>query len=68
MNIARKFRQFLDDERMTGERSARDVRSLVEGRTYLPSQTHTQPRYGSFQMNRMMVTRTVRLPLAVGGD
>jgi len=68
MNIAKRFRQFLDElKAMTGERSAGDLSSPVEGKAYLPSQTHTQPRYGS-QMNRMMVARTVRLPLAVGGD
>jgi len=68
MNLAKRFRQLLDDaaKRMTGERSARDMSSLAEGETCLPRQTHTQPRNGK-QMNRMMVTRTVSLPLAVGG-
>jgi IS605 OrfB family transposase len=68
MNLAKRFRQLLNErEQMIGERSARDMRSLAEGETCLPSQTHTQPRNGK-QMNRMMVTRTVSLPLAVGGD
>jgi IS605 OrfB family transposase len=68
MNLAKRFRQLLDDaaKRMTGERSARDMSSLAEGETRLPRQTHTQPGNGK-QMNRMMVTRTVSLPLAVGG-
>jgi len=60
--------QLLDElKAMTGERSTGDLSSPVEGKTYLPSQAHAQPRYGS-QMNRMRVIRTVRLPLAVGGD
>ena len=67
--LAKRFRQLLDDaaKRMTGERSARDMSSLAEGEACLPRQTHTQPRNGK-QMNRMMVTRTVSLPMAVGGD
>jgi IS605 OrfB family transposase len=68
MNLAKRFRQLLNDaaKRMTGERSARDMRSLAEGETCLPRQTHIQPGNGS-QMKRMMVIRTLRLPLGVGG-
>jgi len=43
------------------------MRSVWEGEACLPRQTHTQPRNGK-QMNRMMATRTVSLPMAVGGD
>lgn len=69
MNLARRFRQLLHEPKaVIGKRSQADVSSVWEGETCLPSQTHTQPRNGSGQMNRMMVTRTVRLPLAVGGD
>jgi putative transposase len=68
MNLAKRFRQLLDEPKaMTGGRSARDMSSLAEGETRLPRQTHTQPRNGK-QMNRMMATRTVSLPMAVGGD
>jgi len=66
MNIAKRFgRQLLDDERMIGERSLGDLSSSGEGNTYLPTQTHTQPGNGQ-DVKRMMVTRTLTCPLAVG--
>lgn len=67
MNIAKRFRQLLDDatKRMTGEHSQADLSSAWEGETCLPAQTHVQPRNGR-QMNGMMVTRTVSLPLGSG--
>ncbi len=65
MSLAKKFRQLLDEpEAVTGERSAVDLSSTVEGKAYLPRQTCI--RHGN-QMNGMMVTRTVRLPLGAGG-
>jgi putative transposase len=69
MNLAKKFRQLLDDapKRMTGERSQADLSFAWEGETRLPPQTHTQPRNG-WEMKRMMVTRTLTYPLAVGGE
>jgi putative transposase len=68
MNLAKRFRQLLyEPKAVIGKRSARDASSLAEGETRLPRQTHAQPGNGK-QMNGMMVTRTVSLPLAVGGD
>lgn len=68
MNLAKRFaRQLPDDPKgMTGERSHADMSSVWEGKTYLPQHTHIQPGNGR-QMNRMKVTRTVSLPLGVGG-
>jgi putative transposase len=67
MNLAKRFRQLLDKPKaMTGECSQAGMCSAWEGEACLPRQTHTQPGNGK-QMNRMMVTRTVSLPLAVGG-
>jgi IS605 OrfB family transposase len=67
MNLAKRFRQLLHEPKaMIEKRSVRDMSSLAEGETCLPRQTHAQPGNGK-QMNRMMVTRTVSLPLAVGG-
>ncbi|MEM2830970.1 MAG: transposase [Candidatus Jordarchaeales archaeon] len=67
MNLAKRFRQLLDEPKaMIGERSQADMRSAWEGNTYLPRQTHIQPENGK-EMNRMRVTRTVTLPLGVGG-
>jgi IS605 OrfB family transposase len=67
MNLAKKFRQLLNDayKRMTEECSQADLSFAWEGETRLPPQTHTQPRNGK-QMNGMMVTRTVSLPLGGG--
>jgi hypothetical protein len=66
-NNNKRFRQLLNEPKaMTEERSARDMSSLAEGEARLPRQTHTQPGNGK-QMNGMMVTRTVSLPMAVGG-
>jgi len=64
MNLAKKFRQLLDDasKRMTEECSQADLSFAWEGETRLPLQTNTQPRNGK-QMNGMMVIRTVSLPL-----
>jgi IS605 OrfB family transposase len=71
MNLAKRFKQIQTalqrHKKMTGGRSSGDMSSLGEGKTYLPSQTHIQPTYGS-QMNRMKVIQTVRLPLGVGDD
>jgi putative transposase len=68
MNLAKKFRQLLDESKaMTGERSAWDLSSQAEGETRLPPQTHTQPKNGQ-EVKRMMVTRTLTCPLAVGGE
>jgi putative transposase len=68
MNLAKRFRQLLDNaaKRMTGERSVRDMGSLAEGEARLPSQAQIRPRNGKQQMNRMMVTRTVSLPIGIG--
>lgn len=66
MNLAKRFRQLFDEPKaVIGECSIGDLSSPVEGKTYLPCQTHMQQN-GS-QMKRMKVTRTLRLPLAVGG-
>jgi hypothetical protein len=68
MNLAKRFRQLLNEPKaVTGECSPRDLSSLGEGETCLPRQTQLQPRNGR-TMNRVMVTRTVSLPLALGGD
>jgi IS605 OrfB family transposase len=69
MNLAKKFRQLLDDatKRMTGGCSAWDLSSQAEGEARLPPQTHTQPRNGQ-EVKRMMVIRTLTCPLAVGGE
>jgi len=65
MNLAKRFRQLLHEPKaLIGKRSQTDMRSVWEGE---PRQTHTQPGNGK-QKNGMMVTRTVSLPLAVGGD
>jgi IS605 OrfB family transposase len=70
MNIAKRFwqsvRQPSDDPKgMTGGCSGGDLSSPSEGETCLPSQTNARPN--GKQMDGMMVTRTVSLPLAVGG-
>jgi len=67
MNIAKRFgRQLLHEPKaVIGGRSLGDLSSLSEGNTHLPSQTLTQPANGK-QMNRMMVIRTVSLPLGGG--
>jgi IS605 OrfB family transposase len=66
MNLAKKFRQLLDEGTMIGERSPEGVSLSGEGDTCLPIQTHIQPGNGS-QMKRMKVQQTLRLPLGVGG-
>jgi IS605 OrfB family transposase len=67
MNVAKRFRQLLHEpQAVIGECSAWDMSSQAEGETCLPKQTHTQPRNGQ-EMKRMMVTRTLTCPLAVGG-
>jgi len=62
MNIAKRFsRQLLDEPKaVIGGRSPGDLSSSGEGNTY------TQPRNGQ-DVRRMMVTRTLTCPLAVGG-
>jgi len=60
-----KFRQFLDErEQMIGECSNKGISPLSEGKTYLPRQTQVRPNGN--QMKRMIVTRTLRLPLGIG--
>jgi putative transposase len=67
MNLAKRLRQLLDEPKaMTGERSQANLRSVWEGETHLPPQTQIRLGNGK-QMNRMMVTRTVSLPLGLGG-
>jgi IS605 OrfB family transposase len=66
MNLARKFRQSLDEPKaMIGGCSPEDLSSSGEGETCLPMQTQIRPRNGR-QMNRMMVIRTVSLPIGIG--
>jgi IS605 OrfB family transposase len=66
MNLARKFRQFLDEPKaMIGGCSPEDLSSSGEGETCLPMQTQIRPGNGR-QMNRMMVIRTVSLPIGIG--
>jgi IS605 OrfB family transposase len=68
MNLAKKFRQLLDERKqMIEERSPVDLSSTGEGETRLPCQTHVQPRNG-MQMNRMKLRKTVSIPVGVGGD
>jgi IS605 OrfB family transposase len=68
MNLAKRFRQLLDKQKaMTGERFSGDLRSPLEGKTYLPRQTYIQPGNGN-QMKRMRLRKTLRLPLGIGGD
>jgi IS605 OrfB family transposase len=67
MNLAKRFRQLLyEPKAVIGKRSARDTSSLAEGEACLPRQTQIRPGNGK-QMNGMMVTRTVSLPLGLGG-
>ena len=66
MNLVLKFRQFLNERKqMIGERSGKGISPLSEGKTYLPVQTQIRPRNGN-QMKRMIVTRTLRLPIGTG--
>ncbi len=66
MNLAKKFRQLLDEPKaMIGKRSPEDLSSSGEGKTYLPTQAQIQPGKGK-QMNGMMVKRTVSLPIGIG--
>jgi putative transposase len=68
MNVAKRFRQLLDElKAMTGKRSLLDLSSSEEGKTYLPRQAYIQPGNGK-QMNGMIATWTASLPLGVGGD
>jgi IS605 OrfB family transposase len=67
MNLAKRFRQLLNEPKaVTEERSQADMRSVWEGETRLPRQACMRLGNGK-QMNGMMVTRTVSLPMATGG-
>lgn len=68
MNLAKKFRQFLDEPKaMTGERSLTDLSSVKEGETCLPRQAQIRQGNGN-QMKRMKALQTLSVPLGLGGD
>jgi IS605 OrfB family transposase len=65
-SIERNYTQSLDEPKaMIGGCSPEDLSSSGEGETCLPMQTQIRPRNGR-QMNRMMVIRTVSLPIGIG--